>query len=814
MIHRIVLVEPAGERVVAAEQLPISIGSSAADIRVPGPANSQAMATIGMLDDRLFLQPTAGSAGVSVNNESVTGTRWLASDDSILISGVRIDCHLDNEDGDDNLASWRLRVDYAEVEYQTLPPELAEAGDTISPVRPRVAPAAAVAEHRTRNRFLTAVGASLAILLFCAFYIFTARSVGLDIEPGFADVELSGGLLQLDFGERYLLRTGEYTIQLAAEGYLPLATTFTVTGAAKQDFEFSLEKKPGRVQVVFPEGVSTGIWIDDELLPQGVNQEFVLPAGVYQLRLTPERYQEYKAELVVEGAGLLQLIEPDLVPAWADVALRSAPSDAAIIVNGIELGQTPATVEILAGTAVLELTKPGYKTWKQALLVQANQPQELALVELRELEGVVRLQSQPPGAAVTVDGQYAGKTPLEVELDRGGRYKIRLQKAGYREATRQLTIEKSGVQNLQFSLEPLIGKVLVRAQPADAKLYVDGKLLGEVNQTLELTSMPHRIEVRKVGYESFVTEVTPRPGLPQELNVKLFTAAEALLAATPELIATSLGAELRLMPTGQFQMGTSRREQGRRANEAQREVKLTRPFYIGLREVSNREFREFKPLHTSGAERYRELAGDRHPAVMVSWQEAAAFCNWLSDKDGLNRAYVPGNSGLMLAAPATNGYRLPTEAEWAWVGRYNAGAASYKYPWGAINDSMPPPVDAGNYADLAAEGVVSNILRSYEDGFPVTAPVGSFVGSNLGIFDLGGNVAEWVNDIYVINAAGRGSVDIDPVGPADGRYHVIRGSGWRHASISELRLAYRDFGNKGRLDVGFRLARYTDAVQK
>ena len=229
MIQRIVLVEPAGERVVTAEQLPISIGSSAADIRIPGPANSQAVATIGILDERLFLQPTVSSTAISVNNDSVTGTRWLASGDSILVSGVRIDCNPDAKTADDSEVSWRLRIDYAEVEYQTLPPELAEAVHTISPVRPRVTTVAAVDEHRTRNLFLSAVGASLIILLFFAFYIFTARSVGLDIKPEFADMDLSGGFLQLDFGERYLLRTGGYTIQLEAEGYEPLTASFIVT---------------------------------------------------------------------------------------------------------------------------------------------------------------------------------------------------------------------------------------------------------------------------------------------------------------------------------------------------------------------------------------------------------------------------------------------------------------------------------------------------------------------------------------------------------------------------------------------------------
>jgi len=120
---------------------------------------------------------------------------------------------------------------------------------------------------------------------------------------------------------------------------------------------------------------------------------------------------------------------------------------------------------------------------------------------------------------------------------------------------------------------------------------------------------------------------------------------------------------------------------------------------------------------------------------------------------------------------------------------------------------MPPPQDSGNYADSSAQDVASNTIGSYNDGYPVTAPVATFPPSPIGIYDLGGNVAEWVNDRYSV-AAGSASTLIDPVGPAEGQYHVIRGSSWRQSSISELRLAYRDFGDRGRLDVGFRIARY------
>ena len=89
----------------------------------------------------------------------------------------------------------------------------------------------------------------------------------------------------------------------------------------------------------------------------------------------------------------------------------------------------------------------------------------------------------------------------------------------------------------------------------------------------------------------------------------------------------------------------------------------------------------------------------------------------------------------------------------------------------------------------------------------MTSPIGTFPPSPLGIYDLGGNVAEWVNDRYSV-ASASGQTLIDPLGPAEGQYHVIRGSSWRQSSISELRLAYRDFGDRGRLDVGFRIARF------
>jgi formylglycine-generating enzyme required for sulfatase activity len=99
------------------------------------------------------------------------------------------------------------------------------------------------------------------------------------------------------------------------------------------------------------------------------------------------------------------------------------------------------------------------------------------------------------------------------------------------------------------------------------------------------------------------------------------------------------------------------------------------------------------------------------------------------------------------------------------------------------------------------------VITGYRDDYPVTAPVGRFAPGPLGLYDGGGNVAEWMQDLYRTFTGSDASVVTDPRGAEEGRYYVIRGSSFRHGSISELRWAYRDFGDEPRPDLGFRLAR-------
>ena len=164
-----------------------------------------------------------------------------------------------------------------------------------------------------------------------------------------------------------------------------------------------------------------------------------------------------------------------------------------------------------------------------------------------------------------------------------------------------------------------------------------------------------------------------------------------------------------------------------------------------------------------------------HPAVSISWEDAQKFCAWLSKKEGRK-------------------YRLPTDREWSiavGIGRDEKWAKDTtpemltqkvqdKWPWGT---NWPPPKDAGNYADLSRKSTfpAERFIEGYDDGFPTTAPVMSFKPNMLGLYDLGGNVWEWCEDLHNATKADR----------------VMRGGSWNLSGESPLLSSCRGSNTPG-----------------
>jgi len=645
-----------------------------------------------------------------------------------------------------------------------------------------------------------ALALALVVLVFSLWFVLTARAITLEFTPTAEQLEINGGP-SFKLGERYLMRPGNYQITARAEGYQVLTQSLEVTAEGEREFQFRFEKLPGRLTLTsIPEGAI--LEVDGERVGETPVEELSLTPGRHQLRLRAQRYQVHEQEVDIEGLDKLQTLEVELVPAWAEISFSSEPPGAEVRIDGEARGKTPLTAEVGAGSHKVAMVLAGYKPWQDTLDVVANEPQTLPPVELELLPGRVKVSTIPNGASITVGDTFAGQAPLTVSVKPDEPIRITARKAGYQPASRSLNLASDEEVQWAPELEPIMGQVRIEATPENAELLVDGEPMGTANQTLSLIALPQRVTIRKEGYAEFETEITPQPGEPQEIRAELLTHAEAEAARIPKEIVTVSGQRMvRIMP-GRFQMGAPRREQGRRANEVEREVELTRPFYMATTEVTNEQFREFRANHSSGIVQRTALDNDRYPVVRISWSDAIAYCNWLSRREGLPPAYANDQ----LITPVNTGYRLPTEAEWAYAARF-AGDRALKYPWGS---NLPPAEGSGNYADASARNLLLNVLENYNDGYPAASPVGNFKPNALGIYDLGGNVSEWVNDRYSASLMPPGRLERDPLGPKTGSVWVVRGSSWRHSSVTELRLSYRDSSASARDDLGFRIVRYAE----
>ena len=246
-----------------------------------------------------------------------------------------------------------------------------------------------------------------------------------------------------------------------------------------------------------------------------------------------------------------------------------------------------------------------------------------------------------------------------------------------------------------------------------------------------------------------------------------------------ELDLTPLPHRLCKVPKGSFTMGSPTAESGRGTDEVQHSVTLTTDFWMAESEVTQRQYMNLIGGNPSFSK------GDDLPVESVSWLDAVAYCNALSVKEKLQPCYqINGTTVGWADGVKCTGYRLPTEAEWEY----------------AANPVTPPRTI------YSGSDTVDGVAWHSGNAGNTTHAVKTKTANGRGLYDLSGNVWEWVWDFYQGNYEALPATD--PLGPSTGKYRLVRGGSWS-APATYARVAERgyDAPTNGNGGLGFRFVR-------
>ena len=596
-------------------------------------------------------------------------------------------------------------------------------------------------------------------------------------------------------GDTVYTLAGNPTISVVAAGFRAERREITPEDKGRV-VEIHLREKPGRLLASTTPAAGNAIWyLNGKALARGESVDQVVEAGEYTITVNAPYFDRVKQSVVLQRDKETR-VQFDLKRTQGGLKVTSIPPSARIEINDTEVGETPVEVSKPGGKYRLVVSKPGFQKVEETIEITNSSPNVGRIYHLKRRQAQIRFSLSPEGGQLMVNGQIVDPAKL-LSVSAGVKNTISYRKLGFYPLKSVVSLKPAQEKNVDLSLRPEIGVVNVSSHPS-ATVFLDGKNVGNTPLTMNLPAVPHRLEIRKKSFAAVQQSIAPKANRPITLNFKLQTELAHRLATAAREYKNAYGIVMKLYEPGPFVMGAARHERGQRANEFLRKVNLRRPFYVGKYEITNGQYAVF------GKKPVAKNLGD-HPMTSIEWIDAALFCNWLSLKEGFAPFYLVKDRKLLGSNVTSEGYRLLTEAEWEWLARKAARPVLTDFPWGDQEVIQPKTTNIG---DESAKKVVKTFVPGYNDGHIETSPVGSFKVEPSGIFDMAGNASEWVHDFYSLVPPQRGAVEADPMGPAYGVAHVVKGANWRSATRTRLRAAYRE-GQSGANDgIGFRVARY------
>ena len=492
--------------------------------------------------------------------------------------------------------------------------------------------------------------------------------------------------------------------------------------------------------------------------------------------------------------------------------LELSPADARVILPDIESPYQPG-MALAAGSYRVVVHQAGYEEFAGTLRIEAGR-RTTRTITLAQEPGSLVLELEPRDAQVMlpdIESSYRPGLALPA-----GEYRVVVRREGYEAFDDTLRIEAGRRTVRAITLVEAAGSLVLELSPADAQVSLPDSRLS-YQPGMALPAGEYRVLVRRAGYAEFSGALRIEAG-------RRTTRAIALRRAEPEraefevfrdtLKSGGKGPEMVVLPTGRFRMGDLNGN-GEDNEKPVRTVTIGRPIAIGKYEVTVGQFRRFVTATAYQTEAERNTGGrqgchtveltnrntwdwtpgrswsnleyrveDNQPVTCVSWNDARRYIDWLNEETG-------------------GRYRLPSEAEWEYAAR--AGSSSRYY----FGDDESQFCRYGNVADTTRlpNGGSWLMKADCSDGAVYPTAVGRYRANPFGLFDMHGNVLEWVQDCWHDNYEGAPIDGSAWTSVCDGGSRaVVRGGSWNYGP-SWLRSAGRGRSEPSARDIslGFRL---------
>ena len=654
-------------------------------------------------------------------------------------------------------------------------------------------------QRERRARVVIAI-VVVALLVSVPLLLFRTTAFKLEIAPERANetvrITTNEGVA-LALGKRILLFGQTTDLRVESVGFHPYETKLDRT-TEDRVLPIMMDPLPGLVTIHVQASSDVSVEVQATEVSGTPPLTTELARGTYTVSVTGDQIVPLQHEFQVEGYGEAQDIQLVTEESTASITVQVVPNTAAIEINGSIVGHGNYTGRIAVGTHELSMTAENYFPHYSEASVRVNEQIDVGVVELRPLPATLDVTSSPSEASILLDGAFVGSTPSKVTVEANKVVEIKIRKPNY--LTQTETIELAPGEGIarSFNLELMEIQADVSSTP-EATVWVNDENKGSTPSKL-IVNVGDVVKVTREGFAPQSVEIEAAGPERRSLVFKLVDELQDKYNKAPELLVVNDSITLRKIPPLQVSIRMPPDIVGTN-DPGTREFELTRAFYLGTHEIRRKEYAKFVTSLKV------EASNENLPISEISWKEAARFCNWLSAQQNLEPVYVFESDGRVAIDSSALGYRLPTEAEWEAAAQFDLNRKTVigAYPWG---DAETPRTGSGNYSGRESRREMYPFLNAHLDNHAEVAPVGSYRQNANGFHDLGGNVAEWVQDFYESKSQGLNQKLKDPLGPQSGLDRMVKGADFRTHDLKEMYINSRKVVGLKDETVGFRVAKW------